>query len=560
MGWWQYLLLVNLYLVLFYGFYALLLRRETFFHLNRIYLVSSAIFSFFIPVIHSDWVHNLFITQKVQDTISVYGAPILIYHFKNIQEHHLTVGQVLLIIYAVGSAILIARFIWQLISLKRIIEMPESSGAFSFFKNIKLGANLDNLEIITAHEQAHASQWHSVDILLIEAICIINWFNPIVYFYRLEIKHIHEFIADRKALENGIDKAEYALLLLSQTFKTPHQLVNPFFNHSLLKQRIIMLQKNRSRYIALAKYGLSAPLFVLMMVFSSISIGKTKTVKFIAYKAAHLFQIPALELSPAELSISHNTRINIKSKRITPDEKITEAPAEDVSYDVAPAEEKKPAHEEPVFITVEKDPEFKGGMTKFYQFLSQNITYPEDMLTYSVQGKVCISMTVEKNGSLSDFKVVKDIGYGAATEAIRVLKLSPKWEPGYQNGQKVRVRYTLPINFNISKEAPVNNDNIASTSQPASRPDKVTYQIPDTVKTTGTTLIGLDMQRKPLYLIDGKEVPDLNNLNPDDIAYIKVVKQPAEVQNYLTQYGKTGLNIVVCIQTKKDANKQTKMR
>jgi hypothetical protein len=66
MTWWQYLLLVNLYLVLFYGFYGILLRTETFFHLNRIYLVTSALLSFFIPLIHCDWVNKLFITQRVQ--------------------------------------------------------------------------------------------------------------------------------------------------------------------------------------------------------------------------------------------------------------------------------------------------------------------------------------------------------------------------------------------------------------------------------------------------------------------------------------------------------------
>ena len=299
MSGWQYLLLVNLYLVLFYGFYLLLLRKETFFHLNRIFLVSSGILSFIIPVIHSDWVKNLFITQKVQNTISQYSSPIFVYHFKNIEEHHLTFGQILLSVYGLGAAILIARFIWQLISLKRIIEKPEVSGAFSFFRSIKLGANLDNLEIITAHEQAHASQWHSVDVLLIEAVAIINWFNPIVYLYRLEIKHVHEFIADREALENGIDKAEYAMLLLSQTFKTPHQLVNPFFNHSLLKQRIIMLQKNRSRYTALLKYGLSAPLFVLMMVLASVTISKSNTIKLITSKTEHLLYKTAVSFSPA---------------------------------------------------------------------------------------------------------------------------------------------------------------------------------------------------------------------------------------------------------------------
>src|SRR5207248_2131947 len=106
------------------------------------------------------------------------------------------------------AAILITRFIWQLISLRKVIEKPESSGAFSFFKSIRLGSSLDNLEVITAHEQAHANQWHSLDILLIETVAIINWFNPAAYFFRLEVKHIHEYIADRQALENGIDKAE----------------------------------------------------------------------------------------------------------------------------------------------------------------------------------------------------------------------------------------------------------------------------------------------------------------------------------------------------------------
>ncbi|MGZ3820573.1 MAG: M56 family metallopeptidase, partial [Mucilaginibacter sp.] len=278
MSWWQYLLLVNLYLVLFYGFYTLLLRAETFFQLNRIYLVTSALLSFIIPVIHADWIRNLFITQKVQQTLSVYSAPILIHHFKPIEDRHLTIGEIMLFIYATGAVILIVKFIWQLISLKKIIDQPEEAGAFSFFRSIRLGANSDDQNVIEAHEQVHARQWHSADVLLVEAIAIINWFNPVVYFYRLAIKHIHEFIADKQALDNGTDKAEYALLLLSQTLRAPaHQLVNPFFNNSLLKQRIIMLQKSRSQWAALLKYGLSAPLFILMLILSSATISRSTT-------------------------------------------------------------------------------------------------------------------------------------------------------------------------------------------------------------------------------------------------------------------------------------------
>src|SRR5580704_15529536 len=190
MAWWQYLLLVNLYLVLFYGFYAILLRTETFFHLNRIYLVTSALLSFFIPLIHCDWISKLFITQRVQQTIFVYARPISVYHFTPIAEHHITVGALIVMIYAVGSLFLTVRLISQLISLRKIINEPEPSGAFAFFRNIRLGTNLDNQDIIAAHEDVHARQWHSADIMLIEAIAIINWFNPVVYFYKLGIKHI----------------------------------------------------------------------------------------------------------------------------------------------------------------------------------------------------------------------------------------------------------------------------------------------------------------------------------------------------------------------------------
>ena len=561
MSWWQYLLLVNLYLLLSYGFYHFLLRRETFFHLNRLYLVSTAIFSFFIPVIHSDWVKNLFITQKVQHTLYTYAKPILVYRFKNIEEHHLTIGQILVIIYAIGAAILIARFIWQLISLKKIIDEPEeSAGAFSFFRSIKLGGNLDNLEVITAHEEAHANQWHTVDVLLIEAVAIINWFNPVVYLYRLEIKHIHEYIADRHALENGIDKAEYAMLLLSQTLKTPHQLVTPFFNHSLLKQRIIMLQKNRSKYTALLKYGLSAPLFVLMMIMASVTIGKTNVVKVIKDKAEHLFEKTAISFTPAATVKKH---VNHAVVQVNIEKPVTK----DSAYVLTDLEPATPANqpatvvkhdEEPVLITVEEEPQFKGGISAFYQFLSKNIHYPEGMLDKNVQGKELISMTVETDGSLSDIKVVKDLGNGAAKEVIRVLKLSPKWDPGYQNGNKVRVRYTIPISFNISKgPAPDTTSEAIAQKTKVVIPDKVSYVVPkDTIQNTGTVLIGLDTNMDPLYVVDGKAVANLNSLNPNDIASIRVLKQQPAKEVYAGIYGKKALNGVVVIKTK-DAVQKT---
>src|SRR5271170_2163439 len=97
MNWWQYLVLVNIYLLLFYGFYVLLLSRETFFQLNRLYLVSAALLSFFIPLIQSDWVKSLFITREVKYTI--YSSPVMFYHFRPISDTPVTIGRLLVIVY-----------------------------------------------------------------------------------------------------------------------------------------------------------------------------------------------------------------------------------------------------------------------------------------------------------------------------------------------------------------------------------------------------------------------------------------------------------------------------
>jgi hypothetical protein len=123
MSWWQYLLLVNVYLILFYGFYALLLRKETFFQLNRIYLVSAAALSFFIPMMQADWVQNLFITQEIKYT--VYGSPILISQLAPVKDVPLNIGQILCAIYIAGVVVLFGRLIWQLVALNRIIKKDQ---------------------------------------------------------------------------------------------------------------------------------------------------------------------------------------------------------------------------------------------------------------------------------------------------------------------------------------------------------------------------------------------------------------------------------------------------
>ncbi len=94
-----------------------------------------------------------------------------------------------------------------------------------------------------------------------------------------------------------------------------------------------------------------------------------------------------------------------------------------------------------VYQAVEVKPDFPGGLQKFYDFVGKNYRAPEE----DIKGSVYVQFVVEKDGSLTDIKVMRDLGYGTGAEAIRVLKKSPRWKPGIQNGRPVRVLYSLPI-------------------------------------------------------------------------------------------------------------------
>lgn len=465
-------MLVNIYLLLFYGFYFLLLRKETFFQLNRIYLISASILSFFIPMIQSNWVKDLFITKEVQ--LTIYSSPLVVYHFKPIiQDTQITFGDILAAAYLVGMLFLIGRFVWQMIALNKIINQPAPQAPFSFFKKVRLNAEHENNQVIAAHEHVHAKQWHSADVLLIEAVMIVNWFNPIVYFYRYTIKHIHEYIADRQAVKHGTNKSDYALLLVSQTFNTPaHKLVNPFFNHSLLRQRILMLQKSHSKRAALIKYGLSAPLFVLMLVLSSATVYNSKTVGFVNKKVDQVLEIPASAAAePSGISDSNTNGKGDAGKVVSANRAGKTGNGGESQKAAAVKQSGKPqiqtlakkniADDEtsPVFVAVEQVPQFPGGIEAFYRYLSKNIRYPAAMRDAGVQGKVIVSFVVERDGSLTDLRVTRGVAADIDMEALRVIRESPKWTPGIQNGRPVRVAYSVPIAFNL-----VDNENSTATT------------------------------------------------------------------------------------------------
>jgi TonB family protein len=394
----QYLILANICLAVLLGFYIIFLKKETFFQLNRAFLLFAILLSFILPVLHMGWAEHLGVAREIK--YSIVAEPITIFANKSASHTHFTIAEVISWSYLTGIAVLAVLLIIRLMAVKRIILNAESTLSYSFFRKVYLGNNATN-QLICEHENIHAAQWHSADILLIEVVVIFNWFNPLVYLFRRELKNVHEFIADEGALKLAGNKKAYATLLLSQTFETPiNNLVNTFFNKKLLKQRIMMIQKNKSQRKSLLKYLLSAPVIVLMLILSSA----------------------------------------------TTDRNSDKAPSKALTGNMLQATQ-GPTNK--VFTVVEHPPTYPGGLDKLYKFLGANIHYPAAMREKKVEGKVLISFIVGEDGSLSNIKILREPGYGSGEETVRVMKLSPKWIPGVQNGKKVRVQYTLPVTFTL---------------------------------------------------------------------------------------------------------------
>ncbi|WP_282135543.1 M56 family metallopeptidase [Seonamhaeicola maritimus] len=273
----EYLLKASAVLAIFYLCYKLFLQRDTFFESNRGFLLMGLISAFLIPLV----------------VIPVYveRAPILIDNF--IIENAISVTQpleetislldILLYSYIAGVVFFLCRFLIQLISLVTILIKHESikkgrftyvrthknATPFSFFNWIVYNPELFNkteLEQVLTHEKVHARQHHSIDILLTQLACIVLWFNPFMWLYNKDLKQNLEFIADQNAQQKSNCKKSYQYTLLKTSMPT-HQLAltNNFYN-SLIKKRIVMLHKSKSKKSNLLKYALVIPILVIFLM------------------------------------------------------------------------------------------------------------------------------------------------------------------------------------------------------------------------------------------------------------------------------------------------------
>ncbi len=460
----NYLIQTNLYLLLFMGFYVLVLRNETFFRQNRFFLNTSIFLSFLIPFINSDWFRDLFITQKVREAAIMPSQVLYDTVIVGIDKgaSSLSVGDAISWIYIAGATLLLFRFLIRCASLKANLR-AEKGTAFSFFNTLVVDMDMPGADTIIDHEKVHMRQWHSADIIFIELAAIVNWFNPVMYLYKKEIRHIHEFIADEEAATSMQSKSDYAVLLFSNTLGIdPLHLSNNFFNKSLLKRRILMLHKNRSRSTGLWKYGFSAPLFVLMLIVSaaaassesnSLSIDADRSLRPIENIGS--LTIPGV-INKASVGSAKKHNRPGESNKLRPGDQV------DLKKPIAASTNYPSSTANGASSAQDKLPEFPGGIKAWGEYVIKNLKYPAEARNNNVQGRVIVSFTVDKDGSIQDIRVLRGIGSGADEEAVRVVAQSPKWIPGTINGQPARVAYTMPINFG-SASAPVQEIHVVAT-------------------------------------------------------------------------------------------------
>lgn len=173
-------------------------------------------------------------------------------------------------------------------------------------------------------------------------------------------------------------------------------------------------------------------------------VEQLKTIKFLIPEVVEETNNEMPPPTPEELEnavISNKTQDGIETNEIAA-EPPTEAPT--AVTKVLEIEEDNTA-----FITVEVQPSFMGGNSEMYKFLGKNLKYPSAAQRANIQGKVFLSFIVEKDGSITDIETMKGIGFGCDEEAMRVVKLMPKWIAGKQNGRNVRVKFTIPVFFRL---------------------------------------------------------------------------------------------------------------
>ena len=538
-----YLAKSGIVLAAFVALFALLMRNETFHRINRVVLLSTVALSLLLPAVNlgiESPLGKLFAREEAPTAIVEIPARETLAIVESLPtastSESIEFTDVFAIIYLIGIAVMLARMCIMYTGVIRIIakagkaeHLPcacrnislrisdEEITPFSWMRWVVISKNERGSEAaaIITHETAHARALHSIDIAFMELTLVLQWFNPAAWAAKKMIKEIHEFEADTAVISSGTPAREYQQLIIKKAVGARLYSIANSFNHSLTK-RITMMCKEKSKSWRCAK---------------ALYIVPAATI------AALLFSQPenanAIE-QPSDGKVTNFLTNGKQSKEyIFPAAEITrELPATPIASKALPADTTHTAkNDQEVFQVVEQQPEFPGGMSALMKHLSKTVIYPQEARDILAEGRCIVQFTVNKDGSISDVKVVKSSGNEHLDkEAVRVVSSMPAWKPGTMHGETVNVKHTLPISFRLSpnkKEVPA-----------------IIFGAEDDIE----KVINSD---SPLLVINGAiyegNAGILSNFKPEDVESITTLQEKEAV----SLYGEKGKNGAIIIELKK---------
>ncbi len=480
----HYIIQIVAFQLLFIILYDLFLNKETFFTWNRLYLLITPILSFVLPLLKIKAIQEtipegyfielpaVLLNGYSQDTAFDGGT---LQEVVIIGTQPINLVSLLLNIWIIGVGISLGLFIFKMIKIQRlkrsgtikrfngikIVTLPNTDTAFSFFNTMFIGENLSENQrtSILLHENIHIKQYHSLDLLFFEIQRIICWFNPLVYIYQNKMMMLQEYTADAKAVYQS-DKKSYYQDLLAQVFQTENiSFINTFFNHSLIKKRIIMLQKSKSKQIAKIKYLFLLPVIAIMLFYTactSEAVNAQETADSVTSTDSEVLQsIQDLkEVIARQGTITEEEQKALKSVlQLT-----TSKGSGDLHF------EDKLEREEVPFAVIERVPTFPGcsGLESNDELkkcmsskISQHVGKEFDASVSKESGltgdiKIFVSFKIDKKGDVVNIRS-RAPSPSLQKEAIRVIETLPRMIPGEQKGKAVGVLYSLPILFKIEE-------------------------------------------------------------------------------------------------------------
>ena len=415
----------GLYLGLFYAFYLLVMRRTTFFRLNRTVLLVGSYLCLLLPAIRIRTATAAGIATEL--TMVAAGTETA----GETLRAAFPWKEVLLAIYLAGVAATLALFLvsaWKMGRLIRKGEPQEREGcrlvllddnipSFSWRRIVVMGRkDMQENPAIFTHEQMHVRHRHSRDLLLFLPFQLLFWWNPLVWITREELRLLHEYEADESVIQKGIDATQYQLLLVRKAVGEQRFTLASGFQHAKLKNRItMMLKPDSSRWM----------------------------------RWSYLALLPVLAAFMFACNPAQNTE---KTPADTPEELSPTTEAAPAAYQVTVVDEPSAVSDKEAvpFQLIEQKPTFNGGdANDFSRWVNGHLTYPEKAKADKVQGRVILQFTVDADGSVRDVKVLRGVREDLDAEALRVVSASPKWTPGMQGGEPVPVIYTFPIIYQL---------------------------------------------------------------------------------------------------------------